>query len=252
MKEEQLFEAIGELDAAILAETEVNTGNIKRMGWRVALIAAVVAGLAVTAAAAPLIRNALRGAQMKTDDSAWFTPTNASTGESQQVQSHDITLEVEFNENAPGSIMTYYITPEIPPEFRQYHGHIYKGAMCAQYGWITENKDKMIFFEQWAGNAVEPGDLVVNVYTNPGEVPQNGLKTIGGIQGYLVEQPTVGDDPGRRIFCWSDGDYLFRLEVPGDYTDAQLESMVAAVHPVEDITPYLLNMNDGKEMKALE
>ena len=250
MKNERLFEAIGELDETMLAETE-NTGEgcTRRMGWRVALIAAVVAGLAVTAGVAPLIRNALLGGKLETDDTAYFTPTDPTTGESHQEQRHEITLDVAFNEDAPKSIETYYITPEIPEEFKQYHGHIYKDAMCAQYGWIVEGTDRDIFFEQYAGGIVEPGDLVVSVYTRPGEVPKHGLKTIAGIQGYLIEKPTIESDYGERIFCWSDGDYLFKLQVPCDYSDEELEEMVACVQPVEDITPYLSTMTAGEVEK---
>lgn len=246
MKKEQLFEAIGELDEAMLAETEAGEKRAKRIGWRVTLVAAIVAGLAVTAGAAPLIRNALLGGKLETDDTAYFTPTNPTTGESHQEQRHAITLEVEFNADAPKSIETYYITPEIPAEFEQFHGHIYKDAMCALYGWIVEGTDRDIFFEQQAGGSVDAGDLEVSVYTLPGQVPQHGLRTIAGIQGYLIEKETLGNDYGERIFCWSDGDYLFKLQVPCDYTDAQLEAMVASVQPVEDITPYLSTMTDGE------
>lgn len=243
MKKEQLLEAIGELDEAMLAETEMTEGKrTRRITWRTALIAAVVAGMAVSAGAAPLIRNALQGGKLKTDDTAYFAPTNPVTGESHQEQLHAITLEVEFNNDAPEGIETYYITPEIPGEFDQYHGHIYKDAMCAQYGWIEETTKRSIFFEQWAGGSVEPGDLVMNIYTRPGETPQHGLVTLGEIRGYLTEEPNVG----RRSFCWSDGDYLFKLQVPLDYTDAQLEAMVTSVRSVDDITPYLFTMTDGE------
>lgn len=243
MKKETLFEAIGELDEAILAETEnIVTRSTKRLGWRAVLIAAVVAGLAVTAGAAPLIRNALVGGKMETDNTAYYTPTNPTTGESHREQRHEITLEMEFVEDAPDGIETYYITPEIPEEFEQYHGHIYKNAACAQYGWIEETTKRSIFFEQWAGGSVEPGDMVMNIYTRPGETPRHGMKNLGGICGYLTEEPNLN----RRSFCWSDGDYLFKLQVPLDYTDAQLEAMVASVRPVDDITLWLCTMTDGE------
>lgn len=246
MKTEKLFEAIGNLEDAMIAETElIKESRNGRIGWKVALVAAVVAGLAVTAAAAPLIRNALKGGKMETEDTVWLSPTDPVDGTSYEMRHHEITLEVEFNEDAPGSIENYYITPEIPDEFTQYLGHVMKDGVCTQFGWIVEGSDRDICFYQWAGgcDALEDA-LTVNVTTAPDVVPEHGLRTFAGIQGYLVEGPTLGRNYGEREFYWSDGDYLFCLQVPCDFTDAQLEEMVASVRPVEDITPYLSTMTE--------
>lgn len=245
MKNERLFEAIGGLDDSIIAETEtVSRKRSGRIMKRTLLVAALVAGLAISAGAAPLIRNALLGGKLETSTQPVFLATDPATGKSPELRSHKITLKVEFNEDAPKSIETYYITPDIPVEYKQYRGHIYKDEMCAQFGWIVEGAGRDIFFSQTAGNAVQPGDLVVSVHTAPGQMPEHGLRTFAGIQGYLVDEPTVEYDYGKREFYWSDGDYLFCLQVPIDYTDAQLEQMVASVRPVEDITPYLSTMTD--------
>lgn len=247
MKNEKLFEAIGNLDEEMLSETEAVTQIRTRcMGWKAALVAAVVAGLAVTAAAAPLFRNALKGGKLEPETQAAFTPTNPITGDSHAIVSHEITLDVEFNEDAPRSIETYYMITDIPAEFsNQYLGHIMKDACMTQFGWIVPGTDRDIFFNQWAGKYPAMEDVLrVNVTTAPGQTPVHGLRTFAGIQGYLVEEPTLGDNYGEREFYWSDGDYLFCLQVPWDYTDAQLENMVASVHPVEDITPYLATMTE--------
>lgn len=245
MKNEDLFEAIGGLDDTMIAETETvgrrKTGHTLR---RTLLVAVLVAGMAISAGAAPLIRNALLGGKLETSTQPVFLATDPTTGKSPELQSHKITLKVEFNEDAPKRIEAYYITPDIPAEFKQYHGHIYKNGVVAQFGWIVEGKGRDILFSQTAGNAVQPEDLVVSVYTAPRQMPEHGLRTFAGIQGYLVEEPTVEYDYGRREFYWSDSDYLFCLQVPIDYTDAQLEQMVASVRPVEDITPYLVTMTE--------
>ncbi|MBQ3215556.1 MAG: hypothetical protein IJB11_05495, partial [Oscillospiraceae bacterium] len=70
------------------------------------------------------------------------------------------------------------------------------------------------------------------------------------IEGYLVEEPTLGNNYGERKFYWSDGDYLFCLQVPCDFTDAQLEEMVTSVQLVEDIKPYLSTMTE-QEIKDI-
>ena len=244
MMNEKIFEAIGGLEDRMIAETE--TAGRKRSGRvlrRTLLVAALVAGLAISAGAAPLIRNALRGGKVKTDDTAWFSATNPTTGESHELRRHEIMLDVELNENPPERIETFYIL-QIPEGFAQNHGYIYKDAMTAQYGWIPDSGDGDIFFTQTAGGAVQPEDLTESVFAVLGETPKTELRTFAGIQGYLIDVKTVGDDYGNRIFFWCEGDYLFRLEVPCDYTDTQLEELVASVQPVDDITPYLYSMTE--------
>lgn len=241
MKNEELFEAIGGLDDSMLAEckntVERRTG---RMGWKAVLIAAVLTGLAVTAVAAPLIHNALKGGKVETDNTVWWSPTDPADGASYELREHRITLDVEFDADAPKAIKTYYI-PQIPENLQLYHGHIYKDSMSAQFGW---KGDGYIFFSQEAGGSLLTKELVEYVFTVPGDAPDTGLRTFSGIEGYLIRVDAVGDEQGEQIFYWSDGAYLFRLEVPLDYTDAQLEALVTSVQPVEDITPYLCTMTE--------
>lgn len=252
MKNEQLFEAIGGLDEAMIAETETEKRG-KRIGWRVALVAAIVAGLGITAVASPTIRNALLGGKMETDDRVWITNTDPADGSSYEVNVHEITLEVEIDADAPKSIQTYYI-PQIPENMNQIKGHIHSydaPNALTQFWWISEGKDYDIFFSQLAGGSLRPEDLKESVTTLSGTVPKTQLCTMAGIQGYLIDVKPIGDGlNGDRIFFWSDGDYLFRLEVPYGYTDAQLEEMVASVQPVEDITPYLSTMTQEEINEA--
>ncbi|MBE6923944.1 MAG: hypothetical protein E7466_01720 [Ruminococcaceae bacterium] len=251
MTNEKLFEAIGDLDDAMIGETEgIQERRNGHLGWKMTLIAAVVAGLAITAVATPQIRNALKGGKLETEDTVWLSPTNPIDGTSYEMRHHEIRLDVEFNEDAPESIENYYIPPEIPDEYTQYLGHIMKDGMFTQFGWIVEGTDRDICFYQWAGNSVPSEALVVDITTEPDAVPKHGLRTINGIEGYLVEEPTLGNNYGERKFYWSDGDYLFCLQVPCDFTDAQLEEMVTSVQLVEDIKPYLSTMTE-QEIKDI-
>ncbi len=249
MKSETLLETIGNLEEDILMEKGRSAGTVRKLGWRVALIAAVVAGLALTAAAAPLIRNALKSAEVQSDESAYFMPTNPDNGESPQVQKHNVVLEVDILADAPARIQDYYVVSQVPAEFEQYLGHVYKDQMLASFGWLDNETGRQIFFTQVAGNACQPEDYAVSIWTDPGEKPACGMCTLGEIQGCLMEQETIGNLPGKRIFYWSDGEYLFYLEVPADYSDTQLEEIIASIQPVEDITPHLSTMTDA-EMEA--
>lgn len=251
MMKEKLFEAIGGLDEKLLAEAEnINTVRSGRVLRRTLLVAALVAGLAVTAAAAPRIRNALHSGSIQTDDTPYFAPTNPLTGECYQLRRHEITLEVDFDGKPTKRIDTYYMLPSLSEEFTQYHGYIYRDACIAQFGWIEEGKNRLIHFTQQAGGTVTPEDLTVDVYTAPEGVPEHGLRTLAGIQGYYVEVPPYEEEYGKKEFYWSDGQYLFCLLVPIDFTDAELEQMLSLVRPVEDITPYLYSMTDEEVVDA--
>lgn len=245
MKNEKIFYAIGELEDAVLAEAEGTVGKCSRqIGLKVALIAAVVAGLAITAVAAPQIYNALKDAKVETDDTVWISATNPADGSSYEMKNHKVTLEVEFRQDAPRSIESYYMVSGIPNAFDQFMGHIMKNGISTQFGWIVDGTDRDICFYQWAGGSITPENLEFELTTAPDVVPMHGIKTFAGIQGYLVEVPSLGDNYGEREFYWSDGLYLFCLQVPCDYTDAQLESMLISVQSVEDITPYLVSVTE--------
>ena len=243
MNREKMFEAIGQVDEKLLAGAEAQK-KYRRLGWKVALVAAVVTGLTVTAAAAPAIRNALFGGKVETDDAVWLTPTDPADGSSYEISSHEITLEVEMDAEAPKTIGTYYL-PQVPEEMDQIAGHILGDPLASvtQFWW-TQKEGGDIHFVQKAGGSLMPEDLKESVSTVYGTVPKAELRTIAGIQGYLIDVRPIGDGlMGDRIFFWSDGQYLFRLEVPYEYTDEQLERMVASVQPVEDIVPYLVTMD---------
>lgn len=244
MKKEELFEAIGQVDDRLLADADREKAH-RKLGWKVMLVAAVVAGLAVTAGASPSIRNALFGGKVETDDRTWFSATDPSDGSSYAMKSHEITLSVEMDEDAPESIQVYHI-PQIPEGYKQIKGHVHDydaPNALAQFWWIAEGTDEDIFFSQVAGGSVTPQDLTEIVSTVPGDKVQAEMCTIAQIRGYLIDVRPIGDGfGGDRIFFWSDGSYLFRLEMPYSFTDQQMEELVASVQPVEDIVPYLSTM----------
>lgn len=253
MNQEKLFEAIGQLEDSLLAGAEDMGRRHRRMGWKVMLVAAVVAGLAVTAAASPVIRNALLGGKVESDDTLWLTPTDPVDGSSFEVAEHYITLEVELDADAPKTVETFHL-PKIPEGMEQLAGHILGDPIrsVTQFWWISKGTGEDIHFMQKAGGSIRKEDLQESVSTLYGTVPKAQMRTFAGVEGYLIDVKPVGDGlNGDRIFFWSDGQYLFRLEMPYEYSDAQLEVMVASVQPVEDITPYLVTMGQQELEAAL-
>lgn len=242
MKKEALFEAIGDLDTAMIAETEkISEGKGRRMGLRVILVAAIMAGLALTAGAAPLIRNALKDGSIDSNPIAAFTPTNPVNGSSYEIRTHDIRVEIELDETAPEFIETYYL-PQIPQGYVQYHGALYNQNSLLHCVWKAEDDyDHDITYWQTARWSYDPDEIVAVIDTAPGEKPVAEMRTYADIEGYYAEQKPVAELPGSRLFFWSDGSYLYRLELPYDYTDTQIEEMITSLSQVTDIAPYLIS-----------
>ena len=238
----------------ILTEVLKMKGTKNRRNGRVlrgVLIAACLL-LLVTATilAAPEIYRVLGGGRVVTDEELWETPTDAS-GNSYSHQRHEIFLDLPIREDAPTSVSRFYL-PQIPEDYGQYHGYLYKDAMTVQYRWkAPESYLRDIAFEQMAGGSVNLAECADVVWTNAGEEPDAAFVTLGGIEGYLVNGRPVAGISGGRVFFWTDGDYLFRLQAPYDYTDAQLAALIESVAEVSEIRPYLIGMTDAEKDAAL-
>lgn len=237
MKKETLFEAIGGLDEAMIAETAPKRRTV---GLRVALVAAIIAGLGLTAGAAPLIRNALKSGSVETNQLDAFTPTDPVSGNSYEIRTHDIRVEIELDEQAPETIETFYI-PEIPQGYEQYHGAVYNENSMLHCVWKTEaGYDQDITYWQIARHSYDPDEIVAAIATAPGGKPIAEMRSYAGIEGYYVQQDPVAELPGSRMFFWSDGSYLYRLELPYAYTDTQMEETITSLSQISQIDSYLI------------
>lgn len=213
---------------------------------RAAVIAAVVVALlATTAFAAPVIINALRSGNITTDGTLCVEPTGGREG---QWNMYEVRVDVDMNDNAPVSIEHYYV-PVLDAGYVQYYGFVYKDRMSACYMWTNgeENWEDEVRFWQDAGGTYDPEDVQTVVCAQPGVTPEEKLVNIGEIEGYLVENP---DLYGTRCFIWSDGEYLFKLEVPDEYTDADIAGVLRSIVCVDDILPYCVSMS-MEEIKAI-
>ena len=210
----------------------------RRKFVKVALVAAIViVCLATTAFAAPMIYDALTNGRVG-DGEVFLTPTGSDG--SQQLQSYGICVDVQMNEDAPTSIARFYL-PTLVDGYEQYFGFVYKDKMTAAYRWTNgpENWEDEVRFYQIAGGTYDPETVYCSAVTELGSKPEAKLMQLAGVQGYLVED---ADLYGTRHFLWSDGDYLFHLEVPDEYTDADLEKVLHSITAVEDILPYCVSM----------
>ena len=204
------------------------------------LAAVVAALLATTVLATPSAFNALRGGRVDTDGSIVVDPTGAD--EEVPWNSYDVYVDVDMNPNAPKSIETYYMLT-LDSGYVPYEGVVYKDEASTYFSWTNgeKNFEDWVHFRQYAGGNYDPKKSYASVTTEPGVTPETKLVELAGIQGYLVEGL---DRNGHRSFFWSDGDYLFKLEVPDEYTDEDIAKVLESIVEVEDILPYCISMTE--------
>ena len=207
-----------------------------RSGPRKILIAAaMVLLIATTVFAASAIHNAVVGWALK-NKGVSFTLMNDSN---EELNRYEVWLDVDMNEDAPKNIETYYM-PVLADEYQQYFGYVYWQS-AAVYRWTygEESWGNDVRFWQTAGGAFYADQAIAWVYTLPEETPEAKMVELNGIQGYLV-----GDSfgYGSKSFFWSDGDYLFQLDVPDEYTNDDIASLLQSIVTVEDIEPYCVSM----------
>ncbi len=238
--------ASDELRLEVLQMTEKT--NRPRLKLRQVLIAAAIfALLATTAMAAPTVINALRGGRTEMN-STFGTQGKLSwlPGSVKEYNDYDVYLDLDLNPDAPNDVLIHYL-PEIPNGYEQTLG--FKSDIERTYLWATDDEGRKfmhpneIQFMQWPAQhwiekAGPNGAWACWIVVPVGEEPKSEMTELGGKRGFLVETEY---GYGARIFFWSDGDYVFKLEVPDEYTDDQLAELIESVHVVENIRPYLFN-----------
>lgn len=223
--------------------TERKTNDSGRSSLRVILIAAVMVMLvATTVFAASVIRNALVGGSLESEGMS-FTLMDAGN---EKLNRYEVWLDVDMNEDAPESIETYYM-PQLDDRYKQYFGYVYQHSAvvymwtCGEACWENE-----VRFYQTAGGAFDPNEEIAWVYTLPEELPEAKMIELNGIQGYLVGN-SFGY--GSKSFFWSDGDYLFQLNVPDEYTNDDIAKLLQSIVTVENIEPYCISMTEEEYEK---
>ena len=248
MRKQELNKAFSSLHASNALVQEVLTMKaekkyiIFRGKMAKAVMVAVIAIVVLTTAAiaAPAIYSALVGGNVHTDGEVGVSPTGAE--DQSGTPFFDICVDVDMNEDAPASIEKFYML-NLHEGYEQHHGFVYKDKMLAIYMWTNgkENWEDEVRFYQYAGGTYDPQKSYWSVKAAPGETPVTKLVQLGSIQGYLVEDVF---SYGIRHFFWSDGEYLFHLQVPDEYTDEDIIQVLQGIVLVEDILPYCIDMEE--------
>ncbi len=227
--------ASDDLRLEVLEMTEKSEKQPSRLLPKVLLVAAIIALLTTTAFAASAIFHALKGGDTEFISGGWYAPTGSPYNKG-PYDAYEVYIDIEIDPDAPKTIEMCYM-PEMRDNYVPYFGAELNGVN--QFGWTNglRNYDDEILFFQFAGGMIDLNDPVACLHIPAGENPKTTLTDLEGISGYLVEDPMFY---GRRWFYWTDGQYVFQLAVPDEYSEEQLTEIVKSVHYVPSIEPYLV------------
>jgi len=255
MKNEKMLKALGLISDELIEEANIKnlhttqnpntTESRKHLSsgkiLRFPLAAALIAGLlGVTALAAELFRYE----PQISDPVEVVTPTR--DGVSHSGQKHNVSFRLPLNEDAPELIEQYYF-PDVPEMYEQSFGYAYAGLnldrlMKLDFFWDVPNDQKKgIRFSQESVATLKDSEIHTVLITPPGTKPELIEVTLGGVDGLLLADHPMPGKADYQYFYWSDGNYVFSMWFPLDFTEEQMGEMIASVREVEDIRPYLIS-----------
>lgn len=215
---------------------------------RFGLAAVLIAGLLGGTALAVQYFRPFRGYEPQISDPVEVvTPTR--NGVSHSGQKHNVSFRLPLNEDAPELIEQYYF-PDVPAMYEQSFGMAYDGLnrdrlMKLDFFWDVPNGQKKgIRFSQESAATLEDSKIHTVLITPPGINPELIEVTLGGVDGLLIADHPMPEKADYQYFYWSDGNYVFSMWFPLDFTEEQMGEMIASVKEVDDIRPYLISMEE--------
>lgn len=259
MKQEELLEAIGGIDEGFLLEAEqtcVRKSRSRVLG-RLGLIAAAIAALAVTAAAASgLFSRPIAGGEPVFGETvAPFSMDAEGNIVPGGVEGIKITMDVQVDADAPVWLEEIYYLE--PPEPWKYDGGGSSGTRYELATWETwwdvEDRPGQLRLLQSSADDYKAGVKGANCVDKLAGLPGNiELKmekaTMAGLEVLKLTIPKLPDDStvkdhnickgGETRLYWSDGNYLLQLDYPYWVTDQEAEALLKTLSTRPYIAPY--------------
>lgn len=258
MNKYDLFDAFSGIDDDLLQRSEERK-TTRRIPFRKALIAAAaVMALAVTAIAAPILREFL------------FPDEPVLVSEGKRHIYGDLYRDIEkdeyridLNVSSSDPLPTQIEEVRLPQYMIENNWLVAYGEVDAVYSegpvhfkWWDRETPKWVTFEQLC---IPAEGVTFKLETYHGAEVSQETVTVGDVElrylnipGY-VNHDTWESYPEVTAVYWSDGAYAYHLECSRDVTDAELAEIVMSVAAVEDVTPYLKDdpNNDGMYIESL-
>ncbi len=246
-----LISAIGAAAEQDLDHSERLVTHRRRVSTRVLLAAALIALLSLTAYAAPAIYNALFGVETRqTFVSRIFVEEGKPADVSESAI--DIYLKVRMLPEAPSEIETFYV-PMLPAEqwdpipLQKTEGSAVSFDNGVLLQW--QNADgEYVIFEQTAWSYDTVGEFQDTLLTGFDASYSVSQTELGGctVQRIVVEPSEKEENgvyaahPGLQKLYWSDGLYIFSMEVNYSMSDARQTEILESIRPVGDPADYLV------------
>lgn len=245
-----LIAAIGAAGNEDLEHSERTVSTRHRVTTSVLLVAAILAMLTATAFAVPAIRNALFGTVVK---QTFVSKIFVEEGNSADVResSVDVSLDVRMNPDAPNVLKTCYV-PMLPARewepipIKVTSGQELSFRTSTLLQWRNSEGDYVLFrqFAMPDYSVEQPFDSVCTGFDAEYSTDQLQLGEYT-VQRITVEPSTMetlgfrGENAGLQKLYWSDGDYIFSMEVNYSMSEEELGAILESIAPVEQVGDYV-------------
>ena len=245
MKREDLLEAMSFISEDVLQETETKPRFSGKVIGKLILIAATVAALAISVAAATGLFSRPIGEVgiVENETVAPFEMDEDGNIILGGVKGQKVTMQVEIDPDAPGTLEEiYHIEPAAPWESA---GGASSGSLYIYYTWdkyweVEGKPGRLRLHQSTTSNYIESvsGENVVDLLRGlPADTKLTTEKvTMAGMEMLKLTIPELpGYDEGKgHLFCaggetrlyWSDGRYLLQLDYPYWVTDGEAEEIL--------------------------
>ena len=255
MKREELLQAIGGVGEEMLREAEGTVRSTGRTWGRIALVAATVAVLAGTVAAATGMFSRPIGDTgiISGETIAPFDMDAEGNIIAGGVVGQKVSMEVEIDEDAPAFFEEIYYL-KLPEDWKDAGGGGAGGGYEISYmrqDWQIDGKPgRLRLHQSVTGNyvaGVEGENCVDMLHGLPANVELTTQKvTMAGLEILKLTVPELPgyDETKGHHFCaggesrlyWSDGRYLLQLDYPYWLTDAEAEEFLKTLY-IKEFTP---------------
>lgn len=257
MKKEELLEAMSFVSEDLLQETEAKPRFSGKMLGRLILVAATVAALAISVAAATglLSRPIGEVGIVENETVAPFEMDAEGNIILGGVKGQKVTMQVEIDPDAPGYLEEiYHIEPSTPWKSA---GGAGSGSLYIHYTWdkyweVEGKPGRLRLHQSTTSNYINnvSGENVVDLLRGlpAGTELTTEKVTMAGMEMLKLTIPELPgyDENKGHLFCaggetrlyWSDGRYLLQLDYPYWVTDAEAEKLLSTLSSRKYVVPY--------------
>lgn len=244
MKTEDLLLAIGQADTEFLEQSERKTK--RRKPHIFAYIAAAVCVLCASVAAYTMSQNNIQDVAVRQTMQGVIIQHDGYTVS--VGGSADVTLKMQMPADAPSKVEKFYV-PKLMQDWTA------KEIITVEEKtedkketyliWENANGDSVIF-RQIAAPGYAGQYAIDTILLGYQTAYQTDVKTIGKTDVHTVtiapskieKDGIVAQDEGRQKLYWSDGEYLFIMEVNYDMSEELIAEIFASIEQVDSIAPY--------------